>query len=517
MRKMSSPTNRHERWSGDSRWLRVAAFWIVAILVAAAAVVVAFRILANSLTAVGLSPAEQAPLVGARQEPGWQPRNIPASPGSVEGGLNGAAGKLDATFGALGVVRTSLGGTALVSALVAQPDGKVVAAGQVTWPQGAFAHGDPSDFALVRYQPDGSLDTSFGSGGGVVTDFEGGYDELSALVLQSDGKLVASGWSGRTGTVLSGAPATFALARYTPDGALDQEFGESGRVMTSVGKHDEAKALLLQPDGKLVVAGTTYRTTPRFWEGGQYAIAIVRYLPDGRLDPTFGTGGQVVVSFGLDEAEGFALASQPDGKLIVAGRARVVRGGNLAFVLARFAPDGSPDASFGTGGFITTEFDGNAGASAVAVQPGSKLLAAGQVGGSVVLARYMPDGSLDTQFGHDGRLALGVSSVARALTLDGAGRPVLAGRTGGSLVLGAADFLILRLTPDGRPDDSFASDGRMITNLGVDQAEARAVLVLPDGKLLVGGFMSTKSKDPSNYGGDADFGLVRLRGGLADL
>jgi uncharacterized delta-60 repeat protein len=161
------------------------------------------------------------------------------------------AGALDTSFGVGGKVTTDFSGigeTDRANALVVQPDGKLVAAGTAAV-QPSF------DFALARYNPDGTLDTSFGVGGKVTTDFAGtgDTDEISALVLQLDGKLVAAG------TAVVQPSFDFGLARYNPDGTLDTSFGIGGKVTTDfsgIGETDEANALVVQPDGKLVAAGT---------------------------------------------------------------------------------------------------------------------------------------------------------------------------------------------------------------------------------------------------------------------
>src|SRR5262245_54163007 len=152
-------------------------------------------------------------------------------------------GALDTTFGTGGKVRTSVGpGDSEALALVRQPDGKLVAAGFAS-------NGSTDDFALARYNANGTLDTSFGSGGKVLTAIGSSHDGISALVRQPDGKLVAAGWSA------TAVGQVFALARYNPNGSLDTSFGSGGKVTTAIGSSfDLVFALALQPDGKLVAA-----------------------------------------------------------------------------------------------------------------------------------------------------------------------------------------------------------------------------------------------------------------------
>jgi uncharacterized delta-60 repeat protein len=158
-------------------------------------------------------------------------------------------------------------------------------------------------FGLVRYQPDGSLDASFGDGGKVLTDFAGGPDRANALVAQGDGRLVAAGNS----EDFFGTSLGFALARYHPDGSLDASFGSGGKVTTS--RLVRANALAVQGDGKLVAAGVARSSF----------FGLARYHPDGSLDASFGDGGTVATSFGGLNAFAFALAVQADGKLVAAG------------------------------------------------------------------------------------------------------------------------------------------------------------------------------------------------------
>jgi uncharacterized delta-60 repeat protein len=223
-----------------------------------------------------------------------------------------------------------------------------------------------------------------GSGAGskvskVTTDFAGDFDEANALVVQH-GKLVAAGSAG----IAPGSGTTdFGLARYNRNGTLDTSFGTGGTVITDFGvSADEAHALVLQ-GGRLVAAGSTSSEFPA-------DFALARYNPDGTLDTSFGTGGKVTTDFGAGQVEGaYALAAQADGKLVAAGQA--VGTASLDFALARYNPDGTLDASFGTGGTVTTDIAGDQDfAHALAVQADGKLVAAGGAGPccDFALARY---------------------------------------------------------------------------------------------------------------------------------
>jgi uncharacterized delta-60 repeat protein len=395
------------------------------------------------------------------------------------------AGDLDPTFGTGGKVTTDLTGFEdNANGVVIQPDGKLVAAG-------GAGPGTSRDFGLVRYHPDGTLDPSFGSGGKVTTDFFTFTDSAQALVRQPDGKLVAAG-AAFTGVTFN---FEFALARYHPDGTLDASFGSGGLVTTDLtaGGEDVTFALVLQADGKLVAAGG---------RGGDFALA--RYQPDGTLDQGFGTGGVVMTDFAgsFDEVQG--LTVQPDGKLVATGVAGTGAGDD--FGLARYHPDGTLDASFGTGGLVTTDFTGNPDTGfVVVVQPDGRLVAAGAAGtpagNDFGLARYHPNGTLDTTFGTGGKVINDFADgddIVFALAVRPRGKLVAAGRafTGTS-----EDYALARYERNGTLDRSFGSRGKVTTdfNGGFDQALDLAVQA--DGKLVAAGQVGAETVE--------DFGLAR--------
>ena len=265
------------------------------------------------------------------------------------------------TFGIGGKITTGVGAgnSASASALALQPDGRIVVAGFLN-----------NNFALVRYTPDASLDLTFGAGGGVITDV-GGEDVAHALALQPDGKIVVAGRS------LASGHRGFALVRHNPDGSPDLSFGSAGTVTTDFADFVEGRAVALQPDGKIVLAGGPKPLSP-----ANNTFAVARYNANGSLDLTFRAGGKVTTDMGGDDFAA-ALALQPDGKIVVAGSTMVFDDVNLvgSFALARYTPNGHIDLAFGAGGKVITNFgdDSLASARALALQSDSKIVVAGDL------------------------------------------------------------------------------------------------------------------------------------------
>jgi uncharacterized delta-60 repeat protein len=232
-----------------------------------------------------------------------------------------ADGTLDSTFGEDGKVTTAFPGFPYGAAYAAdaaiQADGKIVAGGLI-YPSQTPQHGA---FALVRYNPDGTLDSSFDGDGRIVTDMSSGDDRVAAVAIQADGRIVAAGQ-----VVASPGDSEFGLARYEPDGTLDSTFGGDGTVTTSFGvAPDGASDLVIQPDGRIVAAG--------FAGGKRRQFGLARYNTDGTLDSTFGGDGKVTTNFTEHDDSAFDVAVQANGRIVAAGR-EAAKGGR--FALARY-------------------------------------------------------------------------------------------------------------------------------------------------------------------------------------
>jgi uncharacterized delta-60 repeat protein len=271
-----------------------------------------------------------------------------------------ASGSLDRGFGAGGIVlNLSAYGPA---GLAVEPDGRIVVA-------------DQGSARLFRYLQSGSLDRGFGSRGTVTTRFKTG---AWALAVRPDGKILVAG----AATV--GGCRMFALARYNRNGTLDTSFGRDGTVTTGLPRHAAFGSLVLQSDGKLVAAGASGRENHQ-------AMLLARYNANGSLDRSFGSGGMVTTRVGAD-SNAYALVIQPDGKIVSAGTASKkappasrVYG---TFVLVRYKSNGTLDHSFGSAGIETTRIGSDSGADALAIQPDGKLVAAGWSDDEFALARY---------------------------------------------------------------------------------------------------------------------------------
>jgi uncharacterized delta-60 repeat protein len=227
-----------------------------------------------------------------------------------------ADGSLDASFDGDGIVTTAIGAANdYAQSVIQQADGKLVVAG-------TSYNGSSDDVALVRYNTDGSLDTGFDGDGKVTTAIGTGYDEGYSVIQQADGKLVVAG------TSYNGSSNDFALVRYNADGSLDASFDGDGIVTTAIGAaNDYAQSVIQQADGKLVVAGYS-------WNGSNDDVALVRYNEDGSLDTSFDGDGKVTTAIGAGDDYGRSVIQQADGKLVVAGHSS--NGNNYDVALVRY-------------------------------------------------------------------------------------------------------------------------------------------------------------------------------------
>jgi uncharacterized delta-60 repeat protein len=338
----------------------------------------------------------------------------------------------------------------------------------------------------------GDLDPAFGSGGKVTTMFPPGGAEAYSVALQPDGRIVAAGYAAQATT------SSVALARYNSDGSLDSSFGSSGLVTTDFPGFGTVvgRSVAVQADGRILVAGNTYMVY-QMDAGARFALA--RYNSDGSLDTSFGDSGVLTTAFpGFSGAVGYGVAVQPDGRIVVAGL--VSTGNQGVFGLARYTPDGSLDSSFGTGGLVTTAFGGYSGAYSVALQADGRIVAAGDAGYIFALARYNSDGSLDSSFGSSGRVTAMVGgmyhySYAWSVAVQPDGR-ILAGGTSYNSSA-QAQFGLARFTATGSPDSSFGGNGQVTTSFGGSTQGAYSVAVQTNGRILAAGYTNGSASGTS--------------------
>lgn len=306
-------------------------------------------------------------------------------------------GTLDTTFSGDGVTTTPVGTSVdIANGLAVQADGKIVAVGQTVSAAG------PDAFAVVRYNTDGSLDTTFSGDGIVTTDIGTVHDRAYDVAIQSDGKLVVAG------TAKGGGGYDFALVRYNTDGSLDTTFDSDGIVTTALPFDDFAFSVAIDGSGRIVAGG-------QWVSGGVFVVN--RYLTNGSLDTSFSGDGQATQGPAGAVAD---IAIQPDDSIVAVGTQGRV---------ARFLSGGTLDPAFGTSGSVLTSPGTSMTGSAVALQADGKVLIAGSAvftDQDAVLIRYTSAGVLDTTFDTDG-----ISQTAFHAT-------------------GADAFAGLAMTPDGQ-------------------------------------------------------------------
>ena len=431
-----------------------------------------------------------------------------------------ADGALDPTFGTAGKVQTSfLGAASKGQAVAIQTDGKIVVAGPASNIDGS----NRANFTLVRYNTDGSLDSTFGpGGGGIAVTLNTGNDVAFAVAIQAvTGKIAVAGSSG----------SDFAVALFNADGTLDTTFGPTGTkpgmVITSIStRSDVARGVAFQADGKIVVVG--FSNDPNnTGTDNNFDFALVRHNPNGALDATFGTAGKVTTDFSgarrLDK--GYAVAIQADGTILVAGESK----GD--FALARYTSAG---VLINT---VTTDFGGTDAAYAIALQSDGKIVLAGEAqvidsGTSLncvnskqkrcqyldfALARYTATGVLDTTFGSGGKVTTNISArgnddQARGVAIQADGKIVVAGSTETSIHTYSSDgdetgptrifdFAVVRYTTAGAVDTTFGTAGKTTTNFGNPQeVNGNAIAIQADGKSVVAGIFKSTGAGIQNLG-----------------
>ena len=406
-------------------------------------------------------------------------------------------GAVDYAFGNSGTGRllTGAGGNNAVATMIQQTDGRILYAGNASAAQ--------TNSVVGRLLTSGAIDTSFNTSGVRTVDMSpSGADSVAAIALQSDGRVIATGYA-----TPSADQQDFGVFRLTSDGALDTSFNTSGiRLIDLGGTKDRAGAVSVMPDGKILLAGETNAGVGR-------DLAVVRLSADGSIDNTFGTGGTVLVDLGATDDAFTSLAVQNDGKILMGGMSAG------QFFVCRLQPNGSPDASFGTAGSATTTFDKPINSLSVLLQADQRIVLAGTVRNGtaireIALARLSADGSLDTTFGTAGK---SIFALAPPVTLDVTNSVIQAdGKIlmTGNFMPSFNDFRYgaVRFTASGMLDMSFNGTGYSLSKFrfgGATDTPA-TLLYLRDGRCLLAG----QALSPG-AGGDYEFGFLSLQGDSA--
>lgn len=409
-------------------------------------------------------------------------------------------GDLDPSFGNGGRVMTDLAhSTDIANAVAIQDDGKFVVVG-TTYKDNDYSH---EDFAVARYNPNGTLDPSFGNHGRVRTDFPGLAAVPSSVVIQPDGKIVVAGGAFPLFEFLG----DFKIVRYNPNGSLDTSFGNGGIVTTSFpGQGSYASAVALQPDGRIIAAGTDFVDFSGD-DSSNTDFALARYDANGAPDSTFGIAGQVTTDFDGFNDDAFSILVQADGKLVAVGSAKRPTT-FYDFAAVRYLSNGMIDTTFGTGGMVRTDFgaQGFDQARSAALAPNGKIVAAGLaiskegLNQTFAVVRYSSNGVLDTNFSGDGRRQVDFGSCCQSAS------KVLLQNDGKIITVGYAntedsdsDFLLARLDARGALDPTFGVGGRVRTSFGNLNGGANGAALQVDGAIVAVGFQATFSSQWSNF------------------
>jgi uncharacterized delta-60 repeat protein len=384
------------------------------------------------------------------------PTELPCNPGF------NSAGKVITYF------TSGLSGTAFASAL--QPDGKLVIVGMKREIGANYYMVE-----LIRLDRNGLPDSTFGNAGSVLSDFSSGSDVARDVAILPDGHILIT-------ASIAGSPA-YILALYAQDGHLETSFGTNGVIPVDFGSD-----IAIQPDGKILLSG-----------GQSNQIGLARYNPDGSLDGSFGNNGVVLTAMSTPPNDTATdLAVESDGKIALAGF--TFNDFNTSFIALRYDSDGALDTSFGGTGIVQTAMSSwDEESFGVLVQADNKMILFGGIQTlsttGFELVRYNLDGSLDSTFGNNGKVSTSfgnnLSTVAVSGTLQPDGKILLAG----PVYWNNNDFAVARYNPDGSLDTTFGTGGLVRTDLYGSDILNGGINLQPDGKIVAVGSVNTSEGD----------------------
>ncbi len=343
-----------------------------------------------------------------------------------------ANGSLDTSFDGDGKLIAAFGtGDDFATGIAIQSDGKIVVVGY-------SSNGSDNDFAVARYNLDGSLDTTFDGDGKLTTAIGASYDEAYTVAIQNDGKIVVAGRS------INGGWFDFAVTRYNTNGSLDTTFDGDGKLTTAIGTtSDVALSVAIQSDGRIVAAGLSSNASVT-----DFDFAVARYNANGSLDTTFDSDGKLTTAIGPANDAAYGVAIQSDGKIVAVGYS--FNGNNYDFAVTRYNTNGSLDTTFDGDGKLTTAVGTlHDYANGVAIQGDGKIVVAGSshngLNDDFAVTRYNADGSLDTAFDDDGKLTISIGTTndeANAVAIQSDGKIVVVGQSYNGT---NQDFAVVRL------------------------------------------------------------------------
>ena len=418
-----------------------------------------------------------------------------------------APGDLDTSFGTGGIVTTSTATDSEAYGLRLLPNGGMLVGGSTY-----DSHTNMQQFAVGRYTSNGSVDTSFGSGGTATALFFSGLNSAAAYAMevQADGKIILAGATQFDGV---SSKTQTAIARFNADGTLDGSFGTRGTVVTPIASiAEQYSSIAVQADGKIVAAGNVKI-------GNNDQAVIARYNTNGALDAGFGSAGIVKTPVSGSDVQANRVVIQADGKLVVSGNIPLSDGTGRGFVF-RYNTDGSLDSTFGIGGMVSVPVlfaNSNMSVNALLRQPDGKLVCAGAATLSngkrgFALARLNADGSPDIGFGSGGLATTAIGNTADVvfeLALQADGKLVAGGRSLNSSSV--FTFAMARYLSNGALDTSMGSSGVVRTAIGSIDDEIEALVIAPDGKLIVAGLNQIDRN--SNY----KFAVARYLGDSSSM
>lgn len=391
--------------------------------------------------------------------------------------VHAAPGDPDPTFDSDGKTMTAVSGNRDEARdVVVQTDGKIVVLGDSRSGSGETTN----DFSLVRYNADGSLDTSFGTGGKVISP-EAGNQLTSSLLILPDGKILAIGTGSENHGVVD---YNVTVYRYNSDGSFDTTFGTGGKIIYNFPDGSWANDAVLQPDGKIIIAG-----------GIDGDFTVFRLNANGTLDTSFNSVGYNTIQNSSINATGVAL--QTDGKIVVCGKGNSA---NIGF-WGRFNSNGTFEDSALRGLNMTIEH--------VAIQSDGKIVFAGEYSGldgkAFLITRYNSDKTLDTSFGNSGVNKTYTLAAPSSLLIEPNGKILVGGY---SQVSNVRNFALARYNTDGFLDVGFGNGGKIVTPIGADSSEIYGIARQADGKIVAAGFAFTGTTSES-----VDFAVARYEGG----